>query len=115
MRENIDNSARIATDQSVAYPGCGEHFTGGHRSVNHSKKEYVRGQIHTNTVENFFSNVKRSLHGIYHSVSKEYLHRYLSEIEFRYNNRHVEDGPRTLAAIKGAEGKRLTYLQSIAN
>lgn len=112
MRENIDSSARIATDQSGAYPGCDDHFTGGHRSVNHSKKEYVRGQIHTNTVENFFSNVKRSLHGIYHSVSKEHLHRYLSEIEFRYNHRHIEDGPRTLQAIKGAEGKRLTYKET---
>jgi transposase-like protein len=112
MRENIDKSARIATDQSVAYPGCEQHFTSGHRSVNHSKKEYVRGEIHTNTVEGFFSSVKRGLHGIYHSVSKEHLHRYMSEFEFRYNHRHIEDGPRTLQAIKGAEGKRLTYKET---
>lgn len=114
MQENIDKSARIATDDSRAYPGCERHFTSGHLSVNHSKKEYARGQVHTNTVEGFFSSVKRGLNGIYHSVSKEHLHRYMSEFEFRYNNRELEDGPRTLAAIKSAEGKRLTYAESIA-
>tara|TARA_R110002072_G_scaffold4245_4_gene29978 strand:+ start:304 stop:1305 length:1002 start_codon:yes stop_codon:yes gene_type:complete len=109
MRENIHQSARIATDESHAYNKCDEHFTSGHRTVNHSEKEYVRGQIHTNTIEGFFSGVKRSLNGIYHSVSKEHLHRYMSEYEFRYNYRHMEDGERTLLAIKGAEGKRLMY------
>ena len=113
MRENIDKSARIATDDSRAYPGCGEYFTSGHLSVNHSKKEYVRGQVHTNTIEGFFSSVKRGLNGIYHSVSKEHLHRYMSEFEFRYNYRDLEDGPRTLMAIKGAEGKRLTYKEPV--
>jgi transposase-like protein len=113
MQENIDKSARIATDQSVVYPGCEQYFTSGHRAVNHSIKEYVRGQIHTNTVEGFFSSVKRGLNGIYHSVSKEHLHRYMSEFEFRYNNRDLDDGPRTLMAIKGAEGKRLTYRESV--
>lgn len=113
MRENIDKSARIATDQSVVYPGCGKHFTSGHLAVNHSKKEYVRGEVHTNTVEGFFASVKRGLNGIYHSVSKEHLHRYLAEFEFRYNNRDIEDGARTEAAIKGAEGKRLTYREAV--
>lgn len=114
MKDNIDKSARIATDESRIYPNCDQHFEGGHRSVNHSIKEYVRGQVHTNTVEGFFSSVKRGLNGIYHSVSKEHLHRYLSEFEFRYNHRHIEDGQRTLEAIKSAEGKRLTYKESLA-
>ncbi len=114
MQANIDKTARIATDQSNVYPNCDQYFTSGHRTVNHSIKEYVRGQVHTNTVEGFFSSVKRGLNGIYHSVSKEHLHRYMSEFEFRYNNRNIEDGPRTLAAIKGSEGKRLTYKQSLA-
>jgi len=108
MQENIHTSAKIGTDESTAYTKVGEVFQ-AHQSVNHSIKEYVRGEIHTNTVEGFFSIVKRGLNGIYHSVSKEHLHRYMSEFEFRYNNRHIEDGERTLAAIKGSEGKRLIY------
>ncbi|MEZ5573514.1 MAG: IS1595 family transposase [Halioglobus sp.] len=91
MRENIDKSARSAPDQNLAYNGCHEYFVSGHSTVNHSAKEYVRGIVHTNTVEGFFSTVKRGLNGIYHSVSKEHLHRYMSEFEFRYNHRHMED------------------------
>ncbi len=113
MQENIHQSARIATDESNAYNNCADYFTSGHRTVNHSAKEYVRGQIYTNTIEGFFSSVKRGLNGIYHSVSKEHLHRYMSEFEFRYNHRHADDGERTLLAIKGAEGKRLTYREPI--
>ena len=74
---------------------------------------YVRGEIHTNTIEGFFSGVKRGLHGIYHSVSKEHLHRYMSEFEFRYNHRELEDGERTVLAIKAAEGKRLVYKEPV--
>lgn len=109
MKENIHESAKIATDDSPIYNHVGEYFAGGHRSVNHSAKEYVRGDIHTNTIEGFFSTVKRGINGIYHSVSKEHLHRYMSEFEFRYNHRNAEDGERTLLAIKASEGKRLTY------
>jgi hypothetical protein len=77
--------------------------------VTHSKREYVRGEVHSNTVEGFFSLVKRGLYGVYHNVSKDHLHRYMSEFEFRYNNRHLDDGDRTSAAIKASEGKRLMY------
>lgn len=77
--------------------------------VCHSAKEYVRGDIHSNTVESFFSSVKRGLNGIYHNVSREHLHRYMAEFEFRYNNRAIEDGERTAMAIKASEGKRLRY------
>ena len=58
--------------------------------------------------------MKRGLNGIYHAVSKQHLHRYMSEYEFRYNHRALEDGARTTAAIKASEGKRLTYQESIA-
>jgi hypothetical protein len=81
--------------------------------VNHSAKEYVRYEsprtVHTNTVEGFFSLVKRSVYGTYHHWGKEHLHRYLAEIEFRYNRRGVEDGERSLAALLQVGGKRLTY------
>jgi len=115
IRDNVAKSSRIITDDNRAYKGIGKEFEGGHHTVCHSAGEYVRGDIHSNTVEGFFSIVKRGLNGIYHSVSKEHLHRYMSEFEFRYNYRDLEDGERTTAAIKGAEGKRLMYKEPIAN
>lgn len=83
------------------------------KALCHSAKEYVRGNIHSNTVGSFFAIVKRSLNGIYHAVSKRHLHRYLAEFEFRYNHRNIEDGERTVMAIKSSEGKRLLYKESI--
>lgn len=109
IRETVHSSARIITDSSNKYQGIGHEFDGGHETVNHTAKEYVRGDVTTNTVEGFFSTVKRGLTGIYHNVSKEHLGRYLDEYAFRYNNRTLSDGQRTQAAIKAAEGKRLYY------
>ncbi len=109
IREVVDSSARIITDQSNVYMGIGHEFDGGHEAVNHTKKEYVRGDVHSNTVEGFFATVKRGLNGIYHNVSKEHLGRYLDQFAFIYNNRHLSDGERAQAAIKAAEGKRLYY------
>ena len=105
----------LMTDESVVYPKLGAEFA-GHLTVNHSANEYARlgGYVHTNTVENYFSIFKRGLTGVYHSVSEAHLHRYLAEFDFRYNNRSklgVEDTERAVKAIKGVEGKRLTYRQ----
>ncbi|MGH9428991.1 MAG: IS1595 family transposase, partial [Terriglobia bacterium] len=111
IRETVNPLARIITDENSAYAGIGNEFQGGHETVCHSQREYARGDVNTNTIEGFFSIVKRGIHGIYHNVSKEHLHRYLAEFEFRYNNRALEDGARTLAAIRAAEGKRLVYKQ----
>ena len=74
-------------------------------------REYVRGDVTTNTVEGFFSLLKRGVYGTFHSVSKKHLHRYVAEFEFRYNGRYLDDGARTVLAIKNAEGKRLMYRQ----
>ena len=112
IRDNIASSSTIYTDENSSYKGIGNEYAGGHHTTTHSKREYVRGEVHSNTVEGFFSIVKRGLNGIYHAVSKEHLHRYLSEYEFRYNNRELDDGARTAAAIKASEGKRLTYRES---
>lgn len=82
--------------------------------VRHSIGEYVRGDAHTNTIEGYFSILKRGIYGTYHHVSPEHLKRYLAEFDFRYNERMalgVDDAERTVRAIKGAEGKRLTYRQ----
>ena len=115
IRESVDTSSRIITDENPSYNGIGSEYDGGHETVCHGAKEYVRDDIHSNTIEGFFSIVKRGLNGIYHSVSKEHLHRYMSEYEFRYNNRHLEDGARTVAAIRGADGKRLLYKEPVKN
>lgn len=112
-RAHIDRSSRIITDEHSVYPGVGLPFKGGHETVNHSQKEYVRGDIHSNTVESFFATVKRGINGIYHAVSKEHLHRYMAEYEFRYNHRQLEDGQRIEAAIKASQGKRLLYKEPL--
>ena len=109
IRRNIDRSASIYTDENKGYSGIGSEYTGGHHTTVHSKREYVRGNAHSNTVEGFFSIVKRGISGIYHNVSKEHLHRYLAEYEFRYNHRYIDDGLRTARAIRASEGKRLYY------
>jgi transposase-like protein len=83
-----------------------------HESVNHGREEYVRGHVHTNTVEGFYSIFKRGMKGIYQHCSEKHLHRYLAEYDFRYSNRirlGVDDLRRTEIAIKGIVGKRLTY------
>jgi hypothetical protein len=109
LEECVSPTARLMTDESPLYTKVGRTFEGGHEVVTHSRREYVRGDVTTNTVESFFAIVKRGLNGIYHSVSKEHLHRYMAEFEFRYNRRDLEDGERVRAAIKASEGKRLLY------
>lgn len=113
IRENVHPSSRILTDEWSGYRGIGKEYAGGHETVRHSMKEYVRGTVHTNSIEGFFGMLRRGLNGIYHSVSKKHLHRYLAEFEFRHNNRELSDGARTVAAIKQAQGKRLTYAEQI--
>ena len=74
--------------------------------------EYVRGEAHTNTVENYYSILKRGITGVYHHVGQQHLKRYLCEFDFRYNERialGVSDQQRAAKAIKGAAGRRLTY------
>lgn len=116
IRENVDpNNSTLYTDEHLSYGRVGKQFAGGHHTTKHSKGEYARGHVHSNTVEGFFSTVKRGLNGIYHAVSREHLHRYLCEFEFRYNHRHIDDGERTRAAILSSEGKRLTYEESKAS
>jgi transposase-like protein len=115
IKENVAWNSTILSDENPEYRGIGAAYIGGHHTVNHRSKEYVRGDVHSNTVEGFFAIVKRGLNGIYHSVSKEHLHRYMSEFEFRYNHRELEDGDRTVAAIKGAVGKRLRYKEPVGH
>ena len=101
------------TDEHQSYKEIGREFI-SHDSVNHSRDEYVRGTVHTNTVEGY-SIFKRGMKGVYQHCAEKHLHRYLSEFDFRYSNRvalGVNDGERADIAIRGAAGKRLTYRQA---
>jgi transposase-like protein len=109
IRQVVDPRARIMSDEFKAYRGIGKEFAGGHESVCHSAKEYARGDVHTNTAESSFALVKRGIIGVYHNVSSEYLHRYLWQFDFVWNSRKLNDGERTVLAVKSAEGKRLMY------
>jgi transposase-like protein len=109
--EAIATDTHFRTDQSPVYTGIGEGFV-SHATVNHSIKEYVRGDAHTNTAEGYFSILKRGIYGVYHHVSAEHLKRYLGEFDFRYNHRIAlgfDDATRAMLAVKGIAGKRLTY------
>lgn len=112
LKEQIDKATYLMTDESPVYPKIGEEFA-GHGTVNHSIEEYVRAYFwHTQNAENYFSILKRGIMGVYHHVSEEHLHRYLSEFDFRYNQRAalgVDDEQRMAKAAKGVVGKRLTY------
>lgn len=115
---NANRASAMMTDESLIYPKIGTEFR-SHYTVNHSANEYVRlgSFIHTNTAESFFSILKRGITGTYHSVSEAHLHRYLSEFDFRHNNRSalgIEDAERAAKALKGIEGKRLTYRQPVS-
>lgn len=114
MQAQVDAATYLMTDESRVYPPIGKEFN-GHGTVNHSIGEYVRGGFwHTNTVENYFSILKRGLIGTYHHVSAEHLKRYVGEFDFRYNSREVSDIERADLAMKGIEGKRLLYRDSPA-
>jgi hypothetical protein len=112
LRECVDKEAKIITDEFHSYAGVGKYFRGKHEFVTHSRREYVlhgNHNIHTNTAESSFAILKRGITGIYHAVSKKHLPRYVSEFDFRWNTRKMNDGDRTVAAIQGAFGKRLDY------
>lgn len=111
IKANIDRETKISTDQASYYNSMAKHFL-DHGSVNHSKDEWRRGDICTNTVEGYFSIFKRGMKGVYQHCSEKHLHRYLAEFDFRYNNRSangIEDQERTSNALLQIEGKRLTY------
>jgi len=130
LKANIAKETALMTDEANHYKQVGREFE-SHDAVNHTEKEYVRywneatdkmrpdgkpvvetTTITTNTVEGFYSVFKRGMKGIYQHCSEKHLHRYLAEFDFRYSNRGAlgaNDGERAVLAMKGIEGKRLTY------
>jgi transposase-like protein len=112
VRANISPNARLMTDEHSAYKVIADIQGMSHETVNHSKDEWVRGDVTTNTVEGFYSVFKRGMKGVYQHCGEKHLHRYLSEFDFRHSNRvslGVDDVARAERALKGVRGKRLKY------
>jgi len=111
LAAHASREAHFRTDEARVFTEVGFNFA-SHKTVKHSADEYVRGDVHTNTVEGFFSILKRGVYGTYQHVSEAHLQRYLAEFDFRYSNRAalgIGDEGRTDRALEGAKGKRLTY------
>jgi hypothetical protein len=109
--ENLSREARLMTDEHTMYRRIGREFA-EHGAVKHFEKEYVRGDVTTNTVEGAFSIFKRGMRGVYQHCAEKHLHRYLAEYEFRYSHREANgynDAARSVRALEGIVGKRLTY------
>lgn len=110
IRENVESGSTVLTDDHGAYRHMSSEFT--HEVINHAM-EYVRGNVHTNGIENFWSLLKRTIKGTYVSVGPEHLQKYVEEQTFRYNKRKGNDQDRFVSLVQSVSGKRLTYQQLI--
>ena len=111
VQANIARETTIATDEARYYSKFGE-YVDRHETVMHKNDEWARGDIYTNNCESYFSVFKRGMRGTYQHCAEKHLHRYVSEFDFRYNNRAklgIDDEQRTAELVKGVVGKRLTY------
>lgn len=113
IRDHVDKSARIMTDELRSYHGIGKEFAGGHVTVNHAAGEYARADVTTNEVEAFFALLKRGITGSFHHVSKQHLQKYVDEFSYRWDRRKISDGERTDDAIRASEGKRLMLKEPV--
>ncbi len=111
IRQHVDTSANINTDEFRSYRGLDNEYK-SHKTIRHGSGQYVNGTVHTNTLEGWFSLLKRGVNGTFHHVSEKHLDRYINEFVFRYNNRKVDDAMRSILAMKLTEGKRLTYRET---
>jgi transposase-like protein len=114
IEKHVAHDATLMTDEFVTYKALAEDSGRKHKTVTHSTGEYVNKDdrtIHSNTVEGFFSLLKRGINGTFHHVSREHLARYCDEFAYRYERRKMNDGQRTESLVQSAEGKRLTYKQ----
>jgi len=116
IEKMVAEDAHIMTDSGTVLTSVLKARNQKHDQVNHNVKEYVRYEdgvcVSTNTIEGYFSILKRVINGVYHQVGKRHLYRYLSEFDLRYNTRKEKDGDRTLMALKGNNGKRLMLRDS---
>ena len=115
IKDNVRQDATILTDRWGAYTGIGKAFAGGHHTVDHTRKQYVRpGNIHTNGVESFFSLLKRGIVGTFHHISNQHLEAYCNEFAFRWSRSKATDLSRAVALLAAVPGKRLVYKQMMA-
>lgn len=115
LHQHLDRHSRLVSDSAPVFKG--QVYDGKHEAVDHSKYEWARGDVHTNTLEGFFSIFKRGIIGVYQHVESKHFARYLAEFDFRHNTREklgINDIERTNHALRGMVGKRLTYLDSSA-
>lgn len=108
---NVARQAQLYTDEATHYRAVGREFA-SHKTTTHARGEYARGDVHTNTIEGFFSIFKRGMRGVYQFCDEKHLHRYLAEFDFRYSNRVAlgyNDADRADILLSGIVGKRLTY------
>jgi transposase-like protein len=111
---NMSREARLFTDEATHY-GAFSLIFADHQRVRHGAGEYGRGEVHTNTIEGYFSIFKRGMRGIYQWCGEKHLHRYLAEFDFRYTNREangINDAARADKLLAGIVGRRLTYQTS---
>lgn len=108
LRDHVETSARIMTDKETGYKGVHAEFA-SHETVDHGRREYAHGDVTTNSVEGFFSRVKRGIGGVYHNMSKEHLHRYMDQFAYMHNTRAMNDGERFSSLVRDTGGKRLYY------
>ena len=108
IHKHVDTSANINTDEFRSYRGLDKEYK-SHKTVQHGSGQYVNGAVHTNTLEGWFSLLKRGVNGTFHHVSEKHLNRYIDEFVFRYNNRKVNDSIRSILAVKQIGNKRLSY------
>jgi len=107
LRENIDlKNSRLMTDEAKVYHPIGRYLP--HQIIRH-ESEYVRGEVHTQGIENYWSNLKRGLYGVYHHVDAAYLGLYLDEFEFRFNRRLGSDAARFADLVRQTRGTRLRW------
>jgi transposase-like protein len=111
IEKNIAEGSTVMTDELPSYNKLDESYE--HKTVNHGSKEYVREEIHTQNIDNFWSLLKRGIIGIYHSTSEKHLHRYVDEFQYRHNTRKIKDGERFKNVMGQSEG-RLKYKELIA-
>lgn len=112
IRDNVEQGTNLYTDAFKSYDGLTQEYI--HETIDHAT-EYVRGNVHTNGIENFWSLFKRALRGTYVNIDSEHLFRYLDEQTFRFNNRKTTDSVRFALVVHMVTGKRITYDQLIDN
>lgn len=107
--KEVDPATEVHTDEWRSYKRAGKHFRGGHKSIRHNCGVYYRNGVTTNSIESFWSLLKRGITGSFHKVSREHLQRYVDEFVWRWSNRELSDAARTTEALRLTQGKRLMY------